>query len=294
VDPASREVTRFRWTFRRERYLRGIRPDLVDVVEIDGLPGWFCGEGWALTPDTGGLLHPERRAPHVRPAVAYVRRRPEATILVIGGRHLAPRANPRPAVLTAAVDGEVIASWTVRAEPDSFLEFVSLAPGRWLGAGPYATLTIAARADAGPTPPVGLEQFDVQSIDRPVWAYDDGWYLREYDERTGELWRWTSDRAVVRIHPGGAGDLTLTIAGQSPLAERGRAPLVTIRAGPVAVARLRPAAEFRETVRLPRWALDAAGGTLAIETDRVFVPTDWGLPRDERRLGLRVFELEIR
>lgn len=293
IDPLSREVTRFRWPFRRDRFVRGIRPDEVDLVVIEDPPGWFCAEGWALTPDAGGLIHPERRAPQLVPAVAYVRRRPDAALMVVGGRHLAPRLSPRPAVLTVAVDGVPVASWTVRPDPDWFLEFIRIEPGRLLGEGRFAVVTVSARADHGVAPPVGLEQFDVQSVGRPVWAYERGWYLREYDPRTGKLWRWASERAVLRVFPGD-GDLTLTITGQSPLAERGDPPAVTIRAGGVEVARLRPGAEFRETVRIPRGILDPAGDLIAIETDQVFVPAEWGLRHDTRRLGIRVFEVDLR
>ncbi len=293
IDRASRELTRFRWSFRRERFLRGIRPDEVDLVEFEGMPGWFCAEGWALTPDTGGLLHPERRAPQIRPAVAYVRRRPEAAVLVVGGHHRAPRTDPRPALVTVAVDGRDVASWTVRADPDRFLHFVPLEAGRLLGDGPFATVTVRATGPEGFAPPVGLEQFDVQSVERPVWGYDDGWYLPEFDPRTGELWRWTSARAVIRVRPG-ASDLVMLLEGQSPLAERGDPPEVTIRAGRVEVARLRPPAEFRETVRIPRAALETPEGVVVIETDRVFVPADWGIGHDRRRLGVRIFEVQIR
>lgn len=293
IDPLSRQVTRFRWPFRRERFLRGIRPDEVDLIEIDDPPGWFCAEGWALTPDAGGLIGPERRAPQLAPAVAYVRRRPDAALMVVGGRHLAPRLSPRPAVLTVAIDGVAVASWTARPDPDWFLEFIPIEAGRLLGEGRFAVVTVSARGEHGIAPPVGLEQFDLQSVDRPVWAYDRGWYLREYDTRTGELWRWTSERALLRVFPGDR-DLTLSIAGQSPLAERGAPPTVTVRAGNVQVAHLRPGPEFRESVRIPRGTLDAAGDVITIETDRLFVPAEWGLRHDTRRLGIRLFEVDLR
>jgi hypothetical protein len=270
-----------------------IQADLVDLVELDSPPGWVCTEGWALTPDSGGLLHPDRREPHQRPAVAYVRRRKEAAVLMIGGRHLAPGKDPRPVTVAAAIDGRALASWTVRADPDWFLEFLDLPPGRLEGDGLFAKLTVSAHADAGTSPPIGLEQFDVQSVGTAIWGFHLGWHVREFDRRTGRLWRWTTERATLVSRPTGR-DVTMTLVGQSPLTDLGEAPTVTIRAGDEPVARLTPAAAFAEEIRLPADALDRSGGLIVIETDRMFVPAEWGIGSDRRRLGLRIFELTIR
>jgi len=293
IDRASRSRARYRWSFRYESFLGGIRPGRIDLVELTSPPGWVCAEGWALTPDTGGVLYPDRREPNRRPAVAYVRRREEAAVVMIGGRHLAPKADPRPVTLTAMVDGRRVDSWTVQAEPDWFLQFIDLPPGRLDGDGPFATLTVEARAEGDPVPAIGLEQFDVQSVPALIWGFGQGWHEREFDLRTGQTWRWSSERARIIIRAA-TGDVTLRLAGESPLTYFDAAPHVTVRAGDEVLRRFTPSGDFVEDVAVPAAALERAAGSVIIETDRVFVPAESGASPDQRRLGLRLFEVSLR
>ncbi len=44
-----------------------------------------------------------------------------------------------------------------------------------------------------------MEQFDLQPADRVVYGFGDGWQELEYNPATGRLWRWSSERAVLRV-----------------------------------------------------------------------------------------------
>jgi hypothetical protein len=68
----------------------------------------------------------------------------------------------------------------------------------------------------GTTPPVAIEQFNLQSPDRVQYGFDEGWYEPEYNPRTALSWRWMSERAVVRVHHAGR-DVALRLRGESPL-----------------------------------------------------------------------------
>lgn len=292
LDPRGRRLIRayafaHRWQFT-SALLGGSRPARVQWWEV-GQPGWMLGEGWALTPEAGGVARPGRRGPHEAPAVAFIRRRPDAAVLMIGGRHLAPH-DPRPVTLTASIDDRPVASWVVTPDPGGFLEWIDLAPGALAGAGEYGTLTVSAGQNAPPR--VGLEQFDLQSRDANIWGFAEGWHELEYDNRRGALWRWMSDHATVVVRHAGR-DVTLRLTGESPLKYFAQAPTVTIRAGDSVLLRFTPAADFSEEVTVQAARLDHPYARLVIETDRVFVPAEAGTSADRRRLGLRVYELTI-
>jgi hypothetical protein len=56
VDPVSRRVRgRYEWTSDAPRFIRGTRPDAVTWHEVAASPGWFAGEGWALSPELAGV-----------------------------------------------------------------------------------------------------------------------------------------------------------------------------------------------------------------------------------------------
>ena len=55
IDPHSRhDVVRYRWTVEQRPELSGTRPLGVDWYRF-AVPGWFAGQGWSLTPETGGI-----------------------------------------------------------------------------------------------------------------------------------------------------------------------------------------------------------------------------------------------
>ena len=86
-------------------------------------------------------------------------------------------------------------------------------------------------------------------------------------------WRWTTARAETFVNSAGR-DLTLTIAGESPLRYFDTAPHVTIRAGNQVLATAEPSSDFELDVKVPAAALAASDGMLTIETDQSFVPNE--------------------
>ncbi|MGE3706475.1 MAG: hypothetical protein AB7I13_14480 [Vicinamibacterales bacterium] len=284
VDPRS--VVRrgeYRWGFERTDLIGGARPNVMDWYEITR-PNWYLGEGWALTPETAGVAADERRGPGRSPIQAWVRRRGEAATLMIGGRYFGAGAD---VPLTVSVEGRVLLQGNVR--PGFFLRFADLPPGALDGDAEMVPLTVTAgSAD------VAIEQFDVQSAGEVVYGFGDGWQEREYDPRTGRLWRWTSERADLRV-VGPPRELVLRLEGEF---ETGAATAhVTVRAGDRLVAERDVPAPFVWDVPVPAGVLGSGGvGTLTIETSEWYVPAEmnWRPTGDRRRLGLRVVTCELR
>ena len=67
-------------------------------------------------------------------------------------------------------------------------------------------------------------------------------------------------------------DLTLTIAGESPMRYFDSAPKVTMRAGNQVLAAAEPSSDFEIGVKMPAAALAAADGMITIETDKTSSP----------------------
>jgi hypothetical protein len=170
-----------------------------------------------------------------------------------------------------------------------------LPAGALAGDGAYARLSVFAEpaASGGTSLPVGLEQFDLQPATAVVWGYDSGWHEPEYNPGIGRLWRWTSDRATLRIHHGGR-DVRVSLTGESPLRYFDEAPTVSVSVGERRVESLEPRADFTHEVLIPADALDRAGGRVTIETSRSFVPDEVSGNGDRRRLGLRIWETTVR
>jgi hypothetical protein len=59
------------------------------------------------------------------------------------------------------------------------------------------------------------------------------------------------------------------------------------------LARFRPAGDFTWRVNVPGEALAASDGVITIETDQVYLPGQAEGTADARRLGLRMFEVEV-
>jgi hypothetical protein len=291
IDPQSRtDVVRYRWNVERRPELGGTRPLGVDWYRL-GVPGWFAGQGWSLTPETGGITQATSAGPDHRPIEAWVRRRPGPFHLVVGARHL---GNPgdADADVTLSIDGRPIDHWPVPFAARNALRFVDLPQGI-AGAGPFALLTLASRSvDPGKSAPVAIRQFDIQPSTQLVAAFAEGWHEAEYAVDTGLTWRWTSERSVIRIK-GPAQPVRLDIRGESPLRYFDRAPTVKITAGDLTLAQFRPDTDFEWRVTVPADAMTTSGGAVAIETDRVYLPGKVEGTSDERHLGLRIYDLRI-
>jgi hypothetical protein len=291
IDPLSREVVgRYRWWFPRQRFLGGIRPDLVDLVSIASPPGWVCGEGWHLTPEALGIAEARGRPD----ATAFVRRRPEAAVMIIGGVATAGTEGGRGVEVSATLDGRPLARWILTERQPQFFERLDLPAGALEGQGRFATLSItyAVPDAAGVTPGVRLMWFDLQSASQGFLVPGPGWHEREYHAALDRDWRWTSDRATLFVHAAGR-DRTLRLGGESPLRYFESAPSVTLRVGGRVIGRFAPTADFTEHVPLSADDLERADGRVTVEVDRTFTPAEQGLSPDRRRLGLRIFELSL-
>lgn len=294
IDPRSRtHVTRFRWGVADRWILSGARPTAVDWYVFDR-PGWFAGEGWALTPEVGGISQATGTGVDHRPIEAYVRRRSGPMHLLVGGRHFSAAGDP-PVIFDLAIEGTTIETWRVdpAAGGISFLRFIDLPRGLPPGSGEYARLTISARAEppSRQTPQVVIRQFDIQSSGTFIYGFGEGWHEEEYETATGLRWRWTSDRSVLRIAP--PQDVELVLRGESPLKYFDAPPGVRIKVGDRVVSELHPERAFEWRVKVPGDLVQQDEGAIAIEVDRVYLPGKAEGTSDTRRLGLRLFETTV-
>lgn len=283
IDPHAVHLKgAYRWLFDATAVLGGVRPNVMDWYRIDP-PGWYAGEGWSLTPETAGLARAEGRGPGRAPIPAWIRRHDGPVVLMIGGRHL---ASAGAATLTAAIDGTTV--WSRSVQAGFFLEFVPLEPGVLAGADDYAMLTIASDSDE-----VAIEQFDAQPADRPLLGYGDGWHETEYNPRTGQVWRWSSERAVLRVRTPRR-PLSLHVEGEYDGA--GPAAHLTFRTADRILAEHDVNRLFALDIAVPPDAIDPEGELrLTLESDKWYVPaeTRWRPTQDRRRLALRVFHCAI-
>ena len=164
-----------------------------------------------------------------------------------------------------------------------------------LGSAGYLPLAVSSLAADGSTRQlaVGLEQFNLQSSGVPMVGAETGWYEPEYNPRTAQAWRWTSENAVLWVRPVGR-NVTLTLTGESPLRYFDSAPTVIIASGTRELARFKPSSDFTQSVVLPDAVLAASGGRVTINSDKVFVPAERGGPPDRRRLALRIYSFSVK
>src|SRR3989441_11189151 len=128
----------YRWPLEYPVLIGGLRPNEMDWYRVNP-PGWFLGEGWALTPETAGVAGEDGRGPGHAPIQGWIRRRPVAVTLIVGGRHLAPVA---PAHVTIGIDGRTLDELTITS--GFFLHMLHLDAGALAGPGDYAALTVSA------------------------------------------------------------------------------------------------------------------------------------------------------
>lgn len=293
IDPTSRGVRgSYLWSPELTVLLSGVRPSPVDWVEITD-PGWFLTQGWDITPETAGVARLDGIRPGRTPIVGYLRHRPGAVILLVGGRNLNPTPGVR-ATITVSIDGHMTATLIAPSDPGFFVRILDLPAGTLSGPGYYARLDVTAASLGGVGPPnVGIEQFNLQPIESVAWGFDTGWHEQEFNPATGRVWRWTSDRAETIVHHGGA-DLVLALAGESPLHYFDRPARLTVRAGHQVLAQEQLSNDFELNVRVPAAALQPAGDRLTLEADETFVPAERSENADRRRLGLRIWKFELR
>jgi hypothetical protein len=172
------------------------------------------------------------------------------------------------------------------------LRRVELPPGSLAGDSPFKRLVVSYAAADGKPEKVRLTQFALEPADAVFFVQYTGWNEIEYNRDLQRRWRWTTDRAETFINSGGR-DVTVTIAGESPLTYFDSPPRVVVRAGQSVLATAQPSGDFELVVKLPASALAAAGGMMTIETDKTFVPNQRSGSPDKRRLGLRIFKFDV-
>ena len=289
IDPHSRDdATEVRWPLVARPAFGGMRPAAVRWHRMPA-PGWFAGEGWALSPEAAGMSRLMGRGPHLAPISAKIRRREGAAHLVIGGRNLAGPGDPA-ARFTLAIDGAPFQQW--ESPPGFFLHVFDIPAGRLMGEGPLAPLTVSSTPLSGTVPiPTAIEQFDLQDAGDFMWAYDTGWQEAESSPAIG-VWRWTTDRATLRI-VGLPQSLRIALWIESPLRYFDEAPLIRASAGGRELATTTLASSREWSFEVSADELAASGGAVTIETNRTFVPAERGGTADHRRLGLRVFAIRV-
>lgn len=289
IDPSSRtDAVDFTWEIVEHPPFGGMRPNAARWYRMP-VPGWFAEDGWALTPETQGIAQLRGRGPHLGPITAMVKRRSQAARLLIGGRHLGAESDP-PVRFVLSIDGRPLQQWD--SAPGFFLKVFDVPAGALEGAGDWAALAVQSTAASGAaTIPTAIEQFDLQGDQATMWGYDEGWQEAEYSRQLG-VWRWTSDRAVLRI-AGPSRPVRITMTIESPLRYFDAAPLVKIRAGDREIASATIDSGREWTFDVPAEALAASSGTVTIETDKTFVPAERGGGADRRRLGIRVFAIQV-
>jgi hypothetical protein len=287
IDPHSRrDVVHYAWAVAGRPEFRGTRPLAVDRYRFSQ-PGWVAGEGWSLTPETGGLAYANGKGLQHGPIEAFVLRRPGPMHAVIGGYLI--ESSHTNAHLELTVDGVVVDRWVVTTDSRRFVRFVDLPSGVSAGPANYATLSIRPRPGVSGDPPaIFIRQFDIQPASRLIYAFAEGWHTQELDPATGRLWRWTSGRSVLRVK-GPVQDLRLTLRGESPLRYFDSPPGVKMTVGRF-VAELSPDADFEWQTVIPAADVARSGGVIVIESDRVYLPAVVEGTADQRQLGLRIFE----
>jgi hypothetical protein len=275
-----RSVRRYRWPGDLSALLGGVRPNEMDWYVIDR-PGWYAGEGWDLTPETAGITREDGRGPGRAPIRAWVRRRAEPVVVMIGGRNL---AGPHTR-LRVSIDEEPVEGFDeISVPPGFFLQMQTLPSGRLDGPGEYATLAIAAD-----NPQVAIEQFDIAPAEAVVFGFGEGWHEQEYNPRTGLLWRWSSERAVIRVRTARQ-PLTLRMAGEI---EAASTSTLVLRVNDRKIAEQLVGSTFALEAAVPADMMTSNETALVLETSESYVPAEQGRSGDRRRLGVRVFALDL-
>jgi hypothetical protein len=289
IDRRSRrDVVRYRWTVQNRGELSGTRPAGVDWYRMRP-PTWFLGEGWSITPESGGVARAAGIGPDTQPIIAFLRPLTEPAHLIVASRHLGEPSGG-PAQFEMILGDRVIDRWTSSFEEGDVLRFVDLPDGVPSNEG-YSRLSVRSRpADIA----TAIRQFDFQPVSREIYGYGRGWHDQEYEASTGSRWRWTSDRALLRIRgPIPAQPLEVRISGESTVKYFGSPATITLSAGGRELARVQPTDNWEVEVTVPPDALAAGQGNLVLATDKTFVPAETEGTGDTRRLGLRVFALDI-
>jgi hypothetical protein len=275
-DANARETARrYTWGFEERPFVGGARPDDIDWLHMSP-PNWMLDRGWSLTAEVGGITARDNAGPEHAPAIAWLKRRPEATTVVLGGRHIGAGT----ATVQLRLNGSPLE--TFAAPSGFFLRHLTLPDGA-LAAAAYVPLEVTSVGS------VSLEQFDAQPPGVPMFAYDAGWHEPEFNRLEGRAWRWASERADVWVRPIGRA-VTLHITGENPRRYFAAAPHVRVLAGARELAAFDPGSDFEQAIVIPAEALAPAEGRVTIETSNFFTNSRVG---DKRHLALRIYRVSV-
>jgi hypothetical protein len=184
-----------------------------------------------------------------------------------------------------SVDGVTVDEATV--QPGFFLRTIAL-PAQALGTAgerDYSVVTVSSD-----NTDVAVEQFDAQPAGRVMFGFGEGWNEQEYNPTTGALWRWTTERALLRVRAEGH-SVAITLRGEIEEASTSR---VTIRAGDRVAATFEVGRQFERTTIIPADLLGPGETVVAIESSAWYVPADtrWR-SADRRELGLKLYDCRV-
>ena len=115
-DPRARDLARaYHWGFIEPPFVGGARPSNVDWYRMQP-PGWMLDRGWSITAEVGGITARDGAGPHLKPAIAWLKRQPQDLTVLLGGRHQAGPGGT-PVTLTVALKGATVAA--LQLPPDS-------------------------------------------------------------------------------------------------------------------------------------------------------------------------------
>ena len=282
-DGRARQLARaYRWGFIEPPFVGGARPGDVDWYDMQA-PAWMLDRGWSVTAEVGGTTARDKLGPAVAPAIAWLKRHPNETAIVLGGRLIAGDR----ATLDLTLNGTTVASYALK--PGPFFSQLTLPAGALNGSAAYVPLEVKAGAGAIS---VSLEQFDAQPPGVPMFGYDTGWQEPEFNPATGRSWRWVSEKAALWVRPIGR-DVILRLVGESPLRYFDAAPHVRVLVAGQEVSKFDPAEDFEQIITLPAALLDRANGHVVVESSKFFVPGGPGGGGDQRHLALRLYRISV-
>jgi hypothetical protein len=278
-DSRARDLTRaYRWGFVEPPFVGGSRPAGVDWYHMQP-PNWMLDRGWSVTAEVGGVSARDQAGPPLTPAIAWLKRQPQETTLVLGGRHLGAGTAP----VTLKLGATAIETFSLPG--GFFLRKVTLPAGALEGGPGYVPLAVTSVGR------VSLEQFDAQPPGVPMFGYDTGWGEPEFNLAEKQAWRWMSEKATLWVRPVGRA-VTLRLAGESPMRYFDAAPRVRVLVGDREIATFDPASDFDQAITLPADLLERANGQVVIESSKFFVPGAAGAA-DQRHLSLRLYRVGV-
>ena len=142
----------YRWAIDQPVLFGGMRPNEMDWYSINP-PDWYLGEGWAITPESAGVVREDGREPGVRPIQGWIRRWPVPSTLMIGGRNLADGGGA--GLVRIDIDGRQVDEASVA--PGFFLRMIDVPAFDPATGGDYATVTVTADRQN-----LAIEQFDAK------------------------------------------------------------------------------------------------------------------------------------